>query len=88
MSDLALPNGGVVSLEAVARMTATEILTTYGPEALDLVGRLQASGILTRDGRSHFDLELQEQAQIQIATGGDCGVADEYAAALKEKGVL
>ena len=88
MTDLALPGGSTVPLETLNRMTATEILTTYGPAALDLIGRLQASGIMRRDGRSHFDLELQEQAQIQIATGGDCGVADEYAAALKEKGLL
>jgi hypothetical protein len=88
MTDLALPGGATVPLETLNRMTAAEIITTYGPEVFDLVGRLQASGLLVRDGRSHFDLELQEQAQLQIATGGDCGVADEYAAALKEKGVL
>jgi hypothetical protein len=88
VSNLPVPGGGTVALPDLMRLSAAEILQAYGPDVLDLVASLQARGLVVRDGRSHLDLELQQAVQVQIATNGDCGVADEYAAELKEKGVL
>lgn len=80
---LILPEG--VSIDHLMRLTAIEVLTTYGPEVSDLVARLQASGMVPHDGRTAQDLVAQAEMQALIAEQGDCGVADAYKAALEDK---
>lgn len=80
---LALPDG--VTINALMRMTALEVLTTYGPEVSALVCRLQASGLVPRDGRTNADLQLQAEMRRKIAEEGDCGPADLYKAELEGK---
>lgn len=78
-------DGKVVSLDALMRMSAADILVTYGKDVYDLVAYLQAAGLVARDGRSNEDLRLQEQAQEEIALHGDCGVEDEYKAIVEAR---
>jgi hypothetical protein len=73
---LTLPDG--VTINALMRMTATEVLVTYGPEVSELLARLQGSGLVSRDGRSNADLALQREMRLKIAEEGDCEPADTY----------
>lgn len=87
MSNLpALPEG--VTITSLMRMSATEVLTTYGPEVSALVASLQGSGIVPRDGRSNEDLRLQAEMRLKLSEEGDCEPGDTYRAealALAEK---
>jgi hypothetical protein len=56
----------------IARMTATEILSTYGPEVYRLVSDLQAGGQMVRDGRSHHDLAITQAMRERLLAEGDC----------------
>lgn len=78
---LTLPTG--VTMDELMRLSALEVLTTYGPEVSALVARLQASGTVQRDGRSNEDLRLQAEMRARIAAEGDCGVSDFYKAELE-----
>ena len=70
MTSLSVPPG--VTLANLTRMTAAEVLTTYGPEVSALVARLQGSGIVPFR-RSDYDEAITRQVRLEIiAREGDC----------------
>lgn len=77
--------GQTVPIDTLMRMSAMDIIVTYGKDVYDLVAYLQAAGLVARDGRSNEDIRLQEQMQEKIALEGDCGVEDEYKAIVEAR---
>ena len=67
-----------IPVQSLMRMSAMEIITTYGKDVYDLVAYLQGAGLVARDGRSNEDLALQEAWRREIELNGDCDVSDFY----------
>lgn len=79
----ALPGG--VTIQELLRMSAMDIIVTYGKDVYDVVAYLEGAGLVARDGRSNADLAIQAEVRAKIAAEGDCGPADLYKAELEGK---